>query len=125
MKPSTRQQIDLVTKTIYKKKGRNILALDVRGLSSITDFLIIAEGNVHIHVISIAKEVINVMSEAGITPVCVEGLEDGEWVVLDFTDFMVHLFVPTLREKYQLERLWPQSNLLDLNLPVEYEQAIT
>ncbi len=123
MKPSTRQQIDLVTKTIHEKKGRNILALDVRGLSSITDFLVIAEGNVHIHVISIAKEVIHVMAEAGITPVCVEGMEDGEWVVLDFADFMVHLFVPSLREKYQLERLWPQSTLLDLEISAEYENV--
>jgi ribosome-associated protein len=120
MNLSVKQHVELAAKTISEKKGRNILALDVRGLSSITDYMVIAEGTVTVHVIAIARQVIKVMAEQGIKPNLVEGLEEGEWVVLDYPGFMVHIFVPSLREKYQLEQLWPQSTLVDLPQVADY-----
>lgn len=123
MQPSVEQHVQLVTKAIHEKKGLNILALDVRGLSTITDFMVIAEGTVYVHVIAIAKEVLKVMEAQGVVPLHVEGLEEGDWVVLDFPDFMVHIFVPSLREKYQLEKLWPQSTLVDLTFAADYESV--
>ncbi len=101
---------------IYDKKGVNLLALDIRGLSSITDYMIIAEGEIARHVVSIAKAVIEALKDQGKIPMQVEGLEVGDWVVLDFPQFMVHLFAPGLRDLYQLEKIWPQGKLLDLEL---------
>src|SRR5438067_2299204 len=103
---------------IYDKKGFNIIALDVRGISSITDYLLIAEGNIDRHVIALAKTLIEEMGEE---PVHVEGLKTGDWIVLDYVDFMIHLFKPGLRDKYQLERLWPESKILELD--INYSEA--
>lgn len=113
--------LNLIAQTIYDKKGINTLALDIRGISTITDFAIIAEGNVDKHVIGIAKAVIESLEQIGEIPQHVEGLQTGDWVVLDFLDFMVHIFMPGLREKYQLEQLWKEGKLLDLNIVVNPE----
>lgn len=105
--------IDKMSRTIFDKKGFNILALDVRGNCSLTDYLLIAEGHAERHVISIAKAIID---SAPTHPIRVEGLANGDWVVLDFSDIIVHLFRPGMREKYSLERLWKESRIIDLNL---------
>jgi ribosome-associated protein len=98
------------------KKGANIMALDVRGISSMTDYFLIAEGNVERHVKALAGAVQERMKEHGDQPAYVEGLEIGDWVVIDCWSVVVHLFVPQLRQKYQLERLWTEAKLIDLDL---------
>lgn len=110
--------LNTIAQVIYDKKGFNILALDVKGLSSITDYIVIAEGNVDRHVASIGKAIIDELDEKGIKPVHVEGFKTGDWVVLDYSDVMVHLFMPGLREKYSLERLWNESKIVDLDIDV-------
>lgn len=106
-----------IAQAIYDKKGMQIIAIDVRGISSITDFVIIAEGNVDRHVVAIARSIEQEMFEQGFGhPSYIEGLENGDWVVLDYIHVMVHLFIPGLREKYQLERLWSQGKLMELEL---------
>jgi ribosome-associated protein len=115
--------LNLIAQTIYDKKGMNILALDLRGVSSVTEYAIIAEGNVDRHVIAIAKAVINATSEIGEKPDHVEGLQFGDWVVIDFLEIMVHLFMPGLRDKYQLEKLWKEGTILDLNIVVNTVQT--
>jgi len=107
---------------VYDKKGMNLLALDVRGLSSLTDYMLIAEGSVSKHVSHIAKALIADFEKKGYPPVYVEGLEEGDWVIVDFVDFMVHLFAPNLRDYYQLEKIWPQSKLFDLSIDTSSEQ---
>jgi len=108
-----------IAQAIYDKKGLNIIALDVREVSTITDYVVIAEGNVDRHVIAIAKHVEKELFDAGEGhPAYMEGLQNGDWVVLDYIHVMVHLFVPGLREKYQLERLWSQGKVLDLALEI-------
>lgn len=106
----------LIAQAIYDKKGMNTIAIDVRGISTITDFIVIAEGNVDRHVIAIAKNIEKELLEAKEGhPAYVEGMQNGDWVVLDYINVMVHLFVPGLREKYQLERLWSQGKILELD----------
>ncbi len=107
-----------VAQVIYDKKGTNILALDVRGLSSITDYLLIAEGNVDRHVSSMARAIVEDLAAQGIHPLHVEGMKVGDWVVLDYGEIMVHLFTPGVRGKYALERLWPDSKIVDLAIDV-------
>ena len=108
--------LNAIAQVIYDKKGFNILAIDVRNLSTITDYLIIAEGNVDRHVIAIARAIESELRTRGETPLHIEGLENGDWVVLDFGRIMIHLFMPGLREAYSLERLWKDSQLVELHI---------
>lgn len=112
------ETLNAIAQVIYDKKGFNILALDVQGLSSITDFLLIAEGNVDRHVTSIARAVVDELHEKGEKPVHVEGLQTGDWAVLDFGEIVVHIFSPGLRERYSLERLWSESKIVDLDIDI-------
>lgn len=105
--------LNQIAQIIYDKKGSNILALDIRGLSSITDYLLIAEGNVDRHVISIAAAIIEQKKGSLIHA---EGLQVGDWIVLDYGEVVVHLFQPGLREKYALEKLWNQGQIVDLTI---------
>ncbi len=112
------ETLNAIAQVIYDKKGFNILALDVQGLSSITDFLLIAEGNVDRHVSSIARAIVEELDEKGEKPVHVEGQKAGDWVVLDYGEVMVHIFSPSMRERYSLERLWSESKIVDLDIDV-------
>ena len=118
MKQTSLETLNAIAQVIYDRKGFNILALDVKGLSSITDYILIAEGNVDRHVTSIAKAIVEEMEERGEAPLHVEGVRTGDWAVLDYIDVMVHLFMPGLRERYALERLWGESKIVDLQIDV-------
>jgi ribosome-associated protein len=111
--------LNAAAQAIYDKKGFNILGLDVREVSTLTDYLLIAEGGVDRHVIAIANEVIETLKEKGQRPSHVEGLEHGDWVVIDYLDLMIHLFMPGLREKYQLEQLFQEGEIVDLKLKLD------
>ncbi len=87
-------------------KARDVVVLDLRDVSDATDFFIIASGTSDTHVRALAEQVLERMRGAGRSPHHVEGVTAGRWVLLDFVDFVVHLFHPTVREFYQLERLW-------------------
>lgn len=113
--------LTLISQTIYDKKGINTLTLDIRGISTLTDFAVIAEGNVDRHVIALATAILQALENIGEKPAHIEGLQTGDWVVLDFLDFMVHLFMPGLRDKYQLEQLWKKGKILDLNIVLTHE----
>ncbi|NNM43819.1 MAG: ribosome silencing factor, partial [Chlamydiae bacterium] len=102
-----------------------ILALDVREFSSITDYVIIAEGNVDRHVVAIAAAIMDTLEKLGEKAVYVEGMQTGDWVVLDFIGVMVHLFMPGLRERYQLEQLWREGSIVDLQINVSEEPKIS
>lgn len=114
--------VSLIVQTIHNKKGRNIIAINVKEISTITDYIIIAEGNVDRHVVAIAKAIEEELIKAGESgPSYVEGVQNGDWVVLDYIQVMVHLFIPGLREKYQLERLWSHGKILELSLDLSEE----
>lgn len=109
------ETLNSIAQIIYDKKGFNILAIDVQGMSSITDFLLIAEGNIDRHVSSIANAIVSGMEEK---PIHVEGIKNGDWVVLDYGDITVHIFSPRFRERYSLERLWGDSKIVDLEIDI-------
>lgn len=116
--------LNIIAQSIFDKKGMNMLALDVRGVSTITDFVLIAEGAVDRHVISLGAAVEAALKEQGEVPVHVEGMQTGDWVVLDYVHVMVHIFMPGLREKYQLEQLWKQGKIVDLKIDVSPQQSM-
>jgi ribosome-associated protein len=87
-------------------KGRQVVVLDLRGLSDATDYFIIASGTSDAHVRGIAESVLTRLDRRGQHAHHIEGLPGGRWVLLDFVDFVVHVFHPETRKFYQLERLW-------------------
>lgn len=87
-------------------KGRDIVTLDVRGKSSITDCMIICSGNSNRHVRSIAEHVAEELRHAGLMPLGMEGQDVGEWVLVDMGDVIIHVMQDDTRQLYQLEKLW-------------------
>jgi ribosome-associated protein len=87
-------------------KAKDVREIDVRGRAGFTDTLFIASGTSNRHVKAIADEVQKQVKEAGLPPIGVEGEREAEWVLVDFGDAVVHVFLPRVREFYALERLW-------------------
>lgn len=97
---------DLVIDALQDMKGLEIHALDVRGLTAITDFMVIASGTSDRHVKSLARNVLDQARVAGIQPMGVEGEQEGEWVLVDLRDVVAHIMRPQVRDFYNLEKLW-------------------
>ncbi len=95
-----------VTTALDDMKAVNVRVLDVRGLTDIADTMVIASGNSDRHVRSIAERVVEKAKVAGFRPLGTEGERDGEWVLVDLQDVVVHVMLPRVREFYGLERLW-------------------
>ncbi len=96
----------LVLAALDEMKAVNIKLLDVRGLTDIADAMIVASGTSDRHVRAIAQRVLEKAREAGRRPLGVEGQRDGEWVLLDLQDVLLHVMLPRVREFYSIEQLW-------------------
>lgn len=89
-----------------ERKAHDVLVLDLRGISSATDYFVIGGGTSDVQVKAIAEYVVDELKKDDVRPQHVEGLQGGRWVLLDYVDFVVHVFHPQARNFYQLERLW-------------------
>ena len=96
----------LVITAIEDLKGENIVELDVKGKTSVTDLMIIVSGTSSRHVKSIAGNIVSEAKHAGVKPLGVEGELQAEWVLVDLGDLVVHVMQPQVREFYDLEKLW-------------------
>lgn len=104
-------------------KAQDITTIDVRGKTSITDFMVIASGTSNRHVKSLVDNVLEKVKEKGVRPLGSEGLDTGEWALLDLGDIVVHVMLPTARQFYDLERLWQgaeQSRAQNQNSPEQF-----
>lgn len=97
---------DLVVTTLEDMKAFDIITLDVRGKTSITDYFVIASANSDRHVKSSAEAVAFQAKQTGQPPIGTEGLQEGEWALIDLNGVVVHIMQPRVRDFYQLERLW-------------------
>jgi ribosome-associated protein len=87
-------------------KGEDIITIDLTGKSSIADSMVVATGRSNRHVASIAEQVVKDLEKAGVQRVRVEGLKQGDWVLIDAGDVIVHVFRPEVRAHYNLEKMW-------------------
>ncbi|HEX2201752.1 MAG TPA: ribosome silencing factor [Longimicrobium sp.] len=91
---------------LFDRKALDVTLLDLRKISSATDYFLIASGTSDTHVAAIADNLVDELKKEGVRPINVEGAREGRWVLIDYFDFVVHVFHPAAREFYQLERLW-------------------
>ena len=96
----------LAADALAERKAVEPLVLDLRDLTAAADYFVIVSGTSDAHVRGMAEHVVTTLAPHGVRPHHVEGMSQGRWVLLDYVDFVVHVFHPELREFYQLERLW-------------------
>ena len=100
-----------------ERKARQLLVLDLRGLSDATDFFIIASGESEVHVRAIYEHLVEGLAQEGTRAAGIEGARAGRWVLVDLIDVVVHIFHPMVRSFYQLERLWGDAPMTLLEEP--------
>jgi ribosome-associated protein len=99
--------VDEAVKAAFIKKAERVTVLHVEQLSSLCDWMVLCEGDNQFHTRAIANSIIDILTEKHTKPFLVEGVEEGRWAIVDFTDVIVHVFIPELRKHYALEDLWP------------------
>lgn len=106
-----------------EKKAIDIVVLDLREIASFTDFFVITSGANERQVQAISDEVSETLKKSGSGPARIEGYKTAEWILLDYGDFVVHVFNETARKFYDLERLWRESKRIELPPEISGESA--
>jgi ribosome-associated protein len=110
---------DLVVETLNDMKARDVAVMDVRGKTAVTDYMIVASGTSDRHVKAVAETVAYKAKEAGEQPLGTEGVDDGEWALVDLNGVVLHVMLPKVRDFYNLERLWSAPALVSDALPAQ------
>jgi len=113
----SRELVVAAARAAASKQARDVVVLDVRELIVITDYFLIASGTSDRQVRTIAEEIETAVRQKGLKPARREGEREGHWALLDFVDFVAHIFLDSDREFYDLERLWSDAP------NVEWDQA--
>jgi ribosome-associated protein len=117
--PSVPALLANVHAALEELKAKDVVEIDVRGKSSVADYMVIASGTSTRHVKSSANEVVKFARKLDVMPLGVEGEREAEWVLVDLGDVIVHVMLPRVREFYALERLWTVGD----NPPDDHETA--
>ena len=112
----TEELVKRIAEGIQEKKGKDIVVADLRETdNSVCKYFVICEGNTPTQVAAIADSVSDyVRIHAGVKPTVVEGLRNARWVAMDYSDVLVHIFVPADRDFYNLENLWADARLTEI-----------
>jgi len=109
-----RRDLALAIQAASDKKAENIVALDLRGVASFTDYFLICSGTSTRQVQAIAEAILEKLEEHGTRPLHVEGEVVAQWILIDYGDLVVHVFEQSAREYYDLERLWRDAERLPI-----------
>jgi ribosome-associated protein len=111
--PRLPTQVDVAISAAADKKALDLVVLDLRKAAGFTDYFIMCSGNNPRQIRAIADGVLAALAVDGVKPAHVEGYDRSEWVLLDYFDFVVHVFAPETRVFYGLERLWGNAERID------------
>ncbi|MCK5740054.1 ribosome silencing factor [bacterium] len=111
MKLSSEYLVDLIVAQAQAKNARDIQVLDLRKLTTVTDFFIVCTGDASVHVRAIASAILDNLQNDSQRAWHREGMDTGNWVLLDYVDVVVHVFMPEQREFFSLERLWGDAKI--------------
>jgi ribosome-associated protein len=112
--PELPEEVEHAVRAAEDKKATDLVVLDLRKAAGFTDYFLICSGGNPRQIRAIADAVMERLREAGAKPAHVEGYERSEWVLLDYFDFIVHIFAPETRVFYGLERLWGSADRVDI-----------
>ena len=113
--PNMLEKIKIAVKALDDKKGENICVIDISEQTVITDYFIIVNGNSPSQVQALVENVTEALEKNGVTLLQSEGKASGNWILLDFNDIIVHVFLKEDREFYDLERMWRDGKFIDVN----------
>lgn len=116
-------RLDLFIQAVLGKKAEAVVALDVRGLTSIADTFIICSGRSNRQVSAIAENVERFLKDNGVRPLSVDGLKEGHWVLMDYGDVIIHVFFEETRNFYDLEGLWVDAKRLTSKRLEDYKHT--
>ena len=105
----TKERLLLAVNAAVQRKAKDLIIMKVKALSSFTDYFIICSGTSDRQVKAIADWLQESLKKAGITPLGIEGMQQGHWVLMDYNDIVIHIFYEPIREFYGIERLWSET----------------
>lgn len=114
---SSQEKAFLCARALLDRKAIDLVILEVKDLSSFTDYFLICSGNSDRQVQAIASHIEEKLGKEGIHPLGIEGKREGRWTLLDYGDVVVHIFFQPVREFYDLERLWSEATRVELPSP--------
>ncbi len=109
-----RSILETAISALDDKKGRNIRAIEIKELTTVADYFIIASGTSVTHIKSLADNVEEKLAEKGVKPIHIEGYNSARWILLDYNDIVIHIFHEDDREYYGLERLWQDGREINI-----------
>lgn len=111
MDSNTHKKIKKIVNLIKDKKGENTIVLDLKGLTWITDYFIITSGDSYIQTKAIADNILENIKE---NPISVEGIDNGKWILIDYGEIIIHIFLQETRNYYKLEKLWADAKIVEI-----------
>ena len=121
----SRDLANLILDVLDEHSAQEIIEIDIRGKSSISDYMIVASGRSNRHVGALSDYLIKSLKNTGKKNIGIEGLKSCDWVLIDVGDVIVHLFRPEVRAFYNIEKIWSMPNPLGLNEKIQYDPENT
>ena len=115
IRPEVTEAVERAAELAFERKATDVVALDLASISGATDYFLLASGRSDVHVKAIAENIVEELKKVGHRPDHVEGLKGGRWVLIDYIDFVVHVFHEEARFFYQLEVLWGDARRLEFD----------
>ena len=112
---NSKQVMELVVKCIDSKKGADIKVLDISGVTTMADYFIICQGNSGTQMKAIAEEIEEKLAEKDVKPIGREGMSTAYWILMDYSDVIVHIFNSESRDFYAIENLWADAQEVDIS----------
>lgn len=112
---TTDQVFEQIVQSCSDAKGMNVIALDISQVSDVADRFVIVSGRSDRHVLGIANRILHDLEKYKVKPFSIEGYDKAHWVLLDFSDIIIHIFYQPVRELYNLESLWDEGKVIDIN----------